>query len=64
MQGHFCGLVVRVSGCRHTGHEFYSQGYQILSVAVDLERDPLSVVRINEEIFERKSGDSSLENLD
>jgi hypothetical protein len=42
-----CGLVVR-------GPVFDSQRYQIFCVAVGLERGPLSLVRINEELLERK----------
>jgi hypothetical protein len=34
--------------------ELDSRGYQIISVAVGLERGPLSLVRINEELLERK----------
>jgi hypothetical protein len=49
-----CGLVVRVPGCRHRGPGFDSRGYQIFCVTVGLERGPLSLVRINEELLERK----------
>jgi hypothetical protein len=37
-----CGLVVRVPGCRPRGPGFDSQCYQIVWVAVGLERGPLS----------------------
>jgi hypothetical protein len=49
-----CDLVVRVPGCRHRGAEFDSRRYQILWVAVGLERGPLSLVSLNEELHERK----------
>jgi hypothetical protein len=49
-----CGLVVRVAGCRPRGPGFDFQLYQILWVAVGLERGPLSLVSINEELLERK----------
>jgi hypothetical protein len=49
-----CGLVVRVPGCKPRGPRFDSRNYQIFCVAVGLERDPLSLVRINEEQLERK----------
>jgi hypothetical protein len=46
--------VVRVSGYRSRGSGFDSQGYQILLEVVGLERGPLSIVRIIEELLERK----------
>jgi hypothetical protein len=46
--------VVRVLGCRPRGPEFDFWRYQIFCVAVGLERDPFSLVRINEELLERK----------
>jgi hypothetical protein len=49
-----CGLVVRVPGCRSRGHGFDSRRYQIFWEVVGLERGPLSLVRIIEEILERK----------
>jgi hypothetical protein len=49
-----CGLVVRVSGYRLRGPGFDSRRYLIFLVAVGLERVPLSLVRINEELLERK----------
>jgi hypothetical protein len=39
-----------------------SRRYQIFRVAVGLERGPLSLVRINEELLERKISGSRLEN--
>jgi hypothetical protein len=49
-----CGSVVRVPGCRARGPGFDSQHYQLFWVPVDLERDSLSLMRINEELLERK----------
>jgi hypothetical protein len=49
-----CGLVVRVPGYRSRGPGFYSRRYQIFSGVVGLERGPLSLVRIIEELLERK----------
>jgi hypothetical protein len=50
----FCGPVVRVSGCSPRGPGFDSRRYQIFWVAVGLELGPLSLVRINEELLEKK----------
>jgi hypothetical protein len=47
-----CGVVVRVSGCSPRD----SRRYEIFYVAVGLERGPPSLVRINEELLERKVG--------
>jgi hypothetical protein len=44
--------LVLLSGNRGPG--FYSRSYQIFCVAVVLEWGPLSLVRINEELLERK----------
>jgi hypothetical protein len=49
-----CGLEVRVPSCQPRGPGFDSQRYRIFWVAVGLERDPLSLVSINEELLERK----------
>jgi hypothetical protein len=54
MADRLCGLVGRVSGCRPRGAGLDSWRYQIFCVAVDLERAPLSLVKINEELLERK----------
>jgi hypothetical protein len=57
-----CGLVVTVPGCLPRGPGFDPLRYQIFCVAVGLERGPLSLMRINEELLERKSSGSGLEN--
>jgi hypothetical protein len=51
----FCGPVFTVPGYRHRGSRFDSRCYQIFWVAVDLERRPISLLRINEELLERKT---------
>jgi hypothetical protein len=43
-----CGLVVRVPGYRSRGPGFDSRRYQIFWEVVDLERGPLSLVKITE----------------
>jgi hypothetical protein len=53
-----CGLVVRVPGYRSRGHGFDSRRYQIFWEVVGLERGPLSLVRIIEELLEWKSSGS------
>jgi hypothetical protein len=50
-----CGLVVRVPGYRSRGPGFDSRRYQVFWEVVDLERGPLSLVRITEELLEWKS---------
>jgi hypothetical protein len=47
-----CGLVVRVPGYRCRGPRFDSRRYQIFCEVVALERCPLSLVRIIEELLE------------
>jgi hypothetical protein len=55
-----CGPVVRVSDYRSRDPMFDSRRYQIFREVVGLERDPLSLVRINEELLESKiSGSGS-----
>jgi hypothetical protein len=49
-----CGLVVRVPGYRSSDPGFHSRRYQIFWEVVSLERDPLSLVRITEEVLEKK----------
>jgi hypothetical protein len=53
-----CGLVVRVPGYRSKGPGFDSRRYQIFGEVVDLERGPLSLVSITEELHEWKSSGS------
>jgi hypothetical protein len=48
-----CGLVVRVPGYRSRGPCFDSRRYQIFRELVCLERGPLSLVRIIEELLEK-----------
>jgi hypothetical protein len=57
-----CGLVVRVPGYRFRGPEFDSRRYQIFWEVVGLERGPLSLLRITEELLDWKSSGSSEEN--
>jgi hypothetical protein len=56
-----CGLVVRVPGYRFRGPGFDSQRCQIFWEVVGLERGPLSLVRIIEELLEWKSSGSGQE---
>jgi hypothetical protein len=55
-----CGLVVRVPGCRSRSPGFDSRRYQIFWQIVSLERGPLSLVRITEELPEWKSSGSEI----
>jgi hypothetical protein len=48
-----CGLENRVSGYRSRGPGFYSRRYQIFWEVVGLERAPLRLVRIIEELLLR-----------
>jgi hypothetical protein len=50
-----CGLVVRAPGYRSRGPEFDSRRYQIFWEAVSLQRGPLNLVSITEELLEWKS---------
>jgi hypothetical protein len=47
-----CGLVVRVPGYRSRGPEFDSRRYKIFLEVMGLERGPLSLKRITEELLE------------
>jgi len=49
-----CGLVVRVSGYRFRGPGLDPRRYQIFWVVVGLERGPLNLVRLIEELLEWK----------
>jgi hypothetical protein len=55
-----CGLVVRVPGYRSRGPGFDSRCYKIFWEVVGLERGPLSLVRVIEELLEWKSSCSVL----
>jgi hypothetical protein len=55
-----CGLVVRVPGYRSRGPGFDSRCYQIFWAVLGLERGPLSLVRITEELFQGNSGSVAL----
>jgi hypothetical protein len=57
-----CGLVVTVPGHRSRGPGFDSRRYHIFWEVVVLERGPLSLVRIIEELLEWKSSGSGQEN--
>jgi hypothetical protein len=57
-----CVLVVRVPGYRSRGPGFDSRRYHIFWEVVGLERVPLSLVRITEELFEWKSNGFGQEN--
>jgi hypothetical protein len=46
--------VIRVPGCKLRGPEFDSRHYKIFRLSLGLERGPLNLVRINEELLERK----------
>jgi hypothetical protein len=49
-----CGLVVRVRGYKSRGRGFDYRRYQIFSEVVGLQRGPLRLLRITEELLERK----------
>jgi hypothetical protein len=57
-----CGLVVIVPGYRFRSPGFDLWRYQIFWEVVGLERGPLSLVRIIEELLEWKNSGSGLEN--
>jgi hypothetical protein len=57
------GLVVRVPDYRSRGPRIDSRHFQIFWEVVDLERDPLSLVSVTEELFEWKSTGFGSRNL-
>jgi hypothetical protein len=57
-----CGLVARVPGYRSRGPGVDSRRYHIFSEVVGLERGPLSLMMIIEELLEWKSSGTGLEN--
>jgi hypothetical protein len=59
-----CDLVVRVPVYRFRGPGFDFRQYQIYWAVVGLERGPLSLVSITEELLGRKGSGSGLENRD
>jgi hypothetical protein len=56
-----CDLVVRPLAYRTRGPWSHSRRCQIFRIAVGLERVPLSLVRITEELLERESIDFGLD---
>jgi hypothetical protein len=62
MVDRLCGIVVRVPGYRSRDPGFEFRRYQIFWEVVGLERGPLSLLKIPEELFEWKSSGSGLEN--
>jgi hypothetical protein len=58
-----CDLVVRVAGYMSRGPDFDFWRYQVFWDTVGLERGPLGLVRIIEELFQGSCG-SNLENRD
>jgi hypothetical protein len=62
MKDRLYGLVVRVPGYRSRDPGFDLRRYQIFWEVVGLERGPLSLVRIIQELFEWKSSSCGLEN--
>jgi hypothetical protein len=56
------GLVVRIPGYRSRGPRFDFRPCQVFCEAMGLESGSLRLVRITEELLERKNIGSSLEN--
>jgi hypothetical protein len=57
-----CGLVIRVSGYRSRGPGFNYRFYPIFCEVLGLERGPLSLLSITEELLGRNSSGCGLEN--
>jgi hypothetical protein len=57
-----CALVVSVPDCKLRGSGVDFRRYQTFCVPVGLERGTFSLVRITEELYERKNRGSGLEN--
>jgi hypothetical protein len=57
-----CGLVIRILGYSPRSPGFDSRCHQIFCVTVGLERGPLSLVRINEELRQGESRGCRIEN--
>jgi hypothetical protein len=60
---HHCGIVIRVAAYRSRGPVFDFRRYHIFWKVVSLERGPLGLMRIIEELFQG-NGSSGLENRD
>jgi hypothetical protein len=54
MRDRLCGLVIRGPGYRSRGPGFDSRRYKVFWEVVGLKRGPLNLVRIIEELLERK----------
>jgi hypothetical protein len=57
-----CALAARVPGYRLRGPGFYSRRYHIFWLLIGLERGPLGLIKITEELHERKNSGFGLEN--
>jgi hypothetical protein len=57
-----CGLVVRIPGYRFRGSGVDSRQYQIFWEVVDLERGPLNLMSITEELREQRNSGFGIEN--
>jgi hypothetical protein len=64
MPDRLCGLVVRVPGYRSRGPGLYSRRDQIFweVVGLEVERNPLSLMSLTEELLGRNGSGSGLEN--
>jgi hypothetical protein len=64
MYDRLCSLVVRVSSYRSRCPGFDSRIFQIFWEAAGLKQGPLSLEKTTEELAERKSSGSGIENRD